>query len=35
MQGPERKSMSGIFPDYPAPVVRIAPDGVRELAMAR
>jgi putative SOS response-associated peptidase YedK len=28
-------SMPGIFPDYLAPVVRIAPDGVRELAMAR
>jgi putative SOS response-associated peptidase YedK len=28
-------SMPGIFPDYPAPVVRNAPDGVRELAMAR
>lgn len=27
--------MPGIFPDYPAPVVRNAPDGVRELAMAR
>lgn len=25
----------GIFPDYTAPVVRNAPDGVRELAMAR
>jgi putative SOS response-associated peptidase YedK len=28
-------SMPGIFPDYLAPVVRNAPDGVRELAMAR
>lgn len=27
--------MPGIFPDYPAPIVRNAPDGVRELAMAR
>lgn len=26
---------TGIFPDHPAPVVRIADDGVRELAMAR
>jgi len=25
----------GIFPDYPAPIVRNAPEGVRELAMAR
>jgi hypothetical protein len=25
----------GIFPDYFAPVVRNAPDGARELAMAR
>jgi putative SOS response-associated peptidase YedK len=25
----------GIFPDYRAPVVRIAPDGVRELSLAR
>lgn len=25
----------GVFPDYLAPVVRNAPDGVRELAMAR
>jgi putative SOS response-associated peptidase YedK len=25
----------GIFPDYSAPIVRNAPDGVRELAMAR
>jgi len=25
----------GIFPDYSAPVVRNAPDGVRELALAR
>ena len=25
----------GVFPDYSAPIVRIAPDGVRELAMAR
>jgi putative SOS response-associated peptidase YedK len=28
-------SLPGIFPDYPAPVVRNAPDGVRELCMAR
>jgi putative SOS response-associated peptidase YedK len=27
--------LPGIFPDYMAPVVRKAPDGVRELAMAR
>jgi putative SOS response-associated peptidase YedK len=27
--------MPGIFPDYPAPIVRNAPDGVRELALAR
>ena len=27
--------MPGIFPDYPAPVVRNAVDGVREVAMAR
>jgi putative SOS response-associated peptidase YedK len=27
--------MPGIFPDYLAPIVRSAPDGVRELAMAR
>jgi len=27
-------SMPGIFPDYPAPIVRNAPDG-REIAMAR
>jgi putative SOS response-associated peptidase YedK len=27
--------LPGIFPDYPAPIVRTAPDGVRELAMAR
>ncbi|WP_310150612.1 SOS response-associated peptidase family protein [Bosea sp. BE125] len=27
--------MPGIFPDYPAPIVRNAPDGVRELAMVR
>jgi putative SOS response-associated peptidase YedK len=26
---------TGIFPDYSAPIVRNAPDGVRELAMAR
>jgi putative SOS response-associated peptidase YedK len=25
----------GIFPDYAAPIVRTAPDGVRELALAR
>lgn len=28
-------SMPGIFPDYPAPIVRNAPDGVRELMLAR
>src|SRR6202451_1627330 len=27
--------MPGIFPDYPAPIVRNAPDGVRELTTAR
>ncbi len=27
--------MAGIFPDYAAPIVRTAEDGVRELAMAR
>lgn len=27
--------LPGIFPDYPAPIVRTAPDGVRELAWAR
>jgi putative SOS response-associated peptidase YedK len=27
--------LPGIFPDYIAPVVRNAPDGVRELAMLR
>ena len=27
--------LPGVFPDYPAPIVRNAPDGVRELAMAR
>ncbi|EHM01663.1 hypothetical protein HMPREF9946_01924 [Acetobacteraceae bacterium AT-5844] len=27
--------LPGIFPDYPAPIVRTAADGVRELAMAR
>jgi putative SOS response-associated peptidase YedK len=27
--------MKGVFPDYSAPVVRNAPDGVRELALAR
>jgi putative SOS response-associated peptidase YedK len=27
--------MPGIFPDYMAPVVRNAPNGVRELAMLR
>jgi putative SOS response-associated peptidase YedK len=26
---------SGIFPDYAAPIVRTAADGVRELALAR
>ncbi|MDB5602134.1 MAG: hypothetical protein JWN71_4178 [Xanthobacteraceae bacterium] len=28
-------SMPAVFPDYSAPIVRNAPDGVRELAMAR
>jgi putative SOS response-associated peptidase YedK len=27
--------LPGIFPDYPAPIVRNTPDGVRELAMVR
>jgi putative SOS response-associated peptidase YedK len=27
--------MPGVFPDYPAPIVRNAPDGVRELMLAR
>ena len=27
--------MPGIFPDYPAPIARNTPDGVRELANAR
>ena len=27
--------LPGIFPDYAAPIVRNAPDGVRELTMAR
>ena len=27
--------LSGIYPDYPAPIVRTAADGVRDLAMAR
>lgn len=27
--------LPGIFPDYPAPIVRNAPDGVRELTLAR
>ncbi len=27
--------MPGIFPDYPAPIVRNAPDGARELTLAR
>ena len=27
--------LSGVFPDYSAPIVRNASDGVRELAMAR
>jgi putative SOS response-associated peptidase YedK len=27
--------MSGVFPDYSAPIVRNAPDGVRELSLAR
>jgi putative SOS response-associated peptidase YedK len=28
-------SMPGVFPDYSAPIVRNAPDGVRELSLAR
>jgi putative SOS response-associated peptidase YedK len=28
-------SLPGVFPDYFAPIVRTAPDGVRELSMAR
>ena len=28
-------SFPGVFPDYSAPIVRNAPDGVRELTMAR
>ena len=28
-------SLPGVFPDYSAPIVRNAPDGVRELSMAR
>lgn len=28
-------AMPGIFPDYPAPIIRVAADGVRELATAR
>jgi putative SOS response-associated peptidase YedK len=27
--------MPGVFPDYPAPIVRNASDGVRELMLAR
>lgn len=27
--------MTGVFPDYPAPIVRTGPDGVRELIKAR
>src|SRR4051812_34601624 len=27
--------LPAVFPDYSAPIVRTAPDGVRELAMAR
>ena len=27
--------LPGVFPDHPAPIVRNAPDGVRELTMAR
>lgn len=27
--------LPGIFPDYPAPIVRVGGDGVRELALAR
>ena len=29
------QTLPGIYPDYPAPIVRTAEDGVRELAMAR
>ena len=29
------RPLPGVFPDYAAPIVRTAPDGVRELAMAR
>ena len=28
-------SMPGVFPDYSAPIVRNAPDGTRELSLAR
>jgi hypothetical protein len=28
-------SLPGIYPDYPAPIVRTTVDGERELAMAR
>ncbi|WP_426960272.1 SOS response-associated peptidase [Muricoccus radiodurans] len=28
-------ALPGVFPDYPAPIVRTAADGTRELAMAR
>ena len=31
----EFAALPGVFPDYAAPIVRTAPDGVRELAMAR
>jgi hypothetical protein len=27
--------MPGVFPDYSAPIIRNAPDGVRELTLAR
>ena len=27
--------LPGVFPDYPAPIIRTAADGVRELAMTR
>ena len=30
-----RSPLPGVLPDYSAPIVRTAPDGVRELTMAR
>jgi putative SOS response-associated peptidase YedK len=32
---PALPPMPGVFPEYPAPIVRNAPDGVRELMLAR